>query len=62
MIGRVALANALDIGVGYAPHKFLVFYLRVSRRVSLTDESLAVLQRAFAGEHSASKALHISET
>jgi alkanesulfonate monooxygenase SsuD/methylene tetrahydromethanopterin reductase-like flavin-dependent oxidoreductase (luciferase family) len=39
--GRVEVG----IGMGYAPHEFRGFGLPVSRRVSLTDEGLAVLRR-----------------
>ena len=44
--GRVELG----VGMGYAPHEFKGFGLPVSRRVSLTDEGLEVLTRAFTGE------------
>ncbi|HEY0183669.1 MAG TPA: LLM class flavin-dependent oxidoreductase [Rhodopila sp.] len=44
--GRVELG----VGMGYAPHEFRGFGLPVSRRVSLTDEGLEVLTRAFTGE------------
>jgi len=44
--GRVEVG----IGMGYAPHEFRGFGLPISRRVSLTDEGLAVLRRAFAGD------------
>ena len=44
--GRVELG----VGMGYAPHEFKGFGLPVARRVSLTDEGLAVLRRAFTGE------------
>ncbi|HEY1931643.1 MAG TPA: LLM class flavin-dependent oxidoreductase [Acetobacteraceae bacterium] len=40
----------LGVGMGYAPHEFRGFGLPVSRRVSLTDEGIAVLQHCFAGE------------
>jgi alkanesulfonate monooxygenase SsuD/methylene tetrahydromethanopterin reductase-like flavin-dependent oxidoreductase (luciferase family) len=44
--GRVEIG----VGMGYAPHEFRGFGLPVSRRVSLTDEALEVLRRAFTGE------------
>ena len=44
--GRVEIG----VGMGYAPHEFRGFGLPVSRRVSLTDEGLAVLRLAFAGD------------
>ncbi|MFO1062136.1 MAG: LLM class flavin-dependent oxidoreductase [Dongiaceae bacterium] len=44
--GRVEIG----VGMGYAPHEFKGFGLPVSRRVSLTDEGLEVLRRAFTGE------------
>ncbi len=44
--GRVEIG----VGMGYAPHEFRGFGLPVSRRVSLTDEGLEVLRRAFSGE------------
>ena len=44
--GRVELG----LGMGYAPHEFRGFGLPVSRRVSLMDEGIEVLQRCFAGE------------
>ena len=44
--GRVEVG----IGMGYAPHEFRGFGLPSSRCVSLTDEGLAVLRRAFAGD------------
>ena len=44
--GRVEIG----VGMGYAPHEFRGFGLPVPRRVSLTDEGLAVLRRAFTGE------------
>ena len=44
--GRVEIG----VGMGYAPHEFRGFGLPVSRRVSLTDEGIEVLQRAFTGE------------
>jgi alkanesulfonate monooxygenase SsuD/methylene tetrahydromethanopterin reductase-like flavin-dependent oxidoreductase (luciferase family) len=36
--------------MGYAPHEFRGFGFPVSRRLSLTDEGLEVLTRAFTGE------------
>jgi alkanesulfonate monooxygenase SsuD/methylene tetrahydromethanopterin reductase-like flavin-dependent oxidoreductase (luciferase family) len=44
--GRVEIG----VGMGYAPHEFRGFGLPVSRRLSLTDEGLAVLRHAFTGE------------
>jgi len=44
--GRVEVG----IGMGYAPHEFRGFGLPRSRRVSLTDEGIEVLQRCFTGE------------
>jgi alkanesulfonate monooxygenase SsuD/methylene tetrahydromethanopterin reductase-like flavin-dependent oxidoreductase (luciferase family) len=44
--GRVEIG----VGMGYAPHEFKGFGFPVSRRVSLTDEGLEVLTRAFTGE------------
>ena len=44
--GRVEIG----VGMGYAPHEFRGFGLPVSRRVSLTDEGIAVLRLAFTGE------------
>src|SRR5258708_12463792 len=44
--GRVEVG----VGMGYAPHEFRGFGLPVSRRVSLTDEGIEVLLRAFTGE------------
>ena len=44
--GRVEVG----VGMGYAPHEFRGFGLPVARRVSLTDEGIAVLRRAFTGE------------
>jgi len=44
--GRVEIG----VGMGYAPHEFRGFGLPVSRRLSLTDEGLAVLRLAFTGE------------
>ena len=40
----------LGVGMGYAPHEFRGFGLPVSRRVSLTDEGIAVLKHCFTGE------------
>jgi alkanesulfonate monooxygenase SsuD/methylene tetrahydromethanopterin reductase-like flavin-dependent oxidoreductase (luciferase family) len=44
--GRVELG----LGMGYAPHEFRGFGIPVSRRVSLMNEGIEVLQRCFAGE------------
>lgn len=44
--GRVELG----VGMGYAPHEFRGFGIPVSRRVSLMDEGIEVLQRCFSGE------------
>lgn len=44
--GRVEVG----LGMGYAPHEFRGFGLPVSRRVSLTDEGIAVLKQCFTGE------------
>ncbi|MEM7096681.1 MAG: LLM class flavin-dependent oxidoreductase [Pseudomonadota bacterium] len=44
--GRVEVG----LGMGYAPHEFAGFGIPVSRRVSLMDEGLDVLHRAFTGE------------
>jgi len=44
--GRVELG----LGMGYAPHEFRGFGVPVSRRVSLMDEGIEVLQRCFRGE------------
>jgi len=44
--GRVEVG----LGMGYAPHEFRGFGLPVSRRVSLMDEGIEVLQRCFSGE------------
>jgi alkanesulfonate monooxygenase SsuD/methylene tetrahydromethanopterin reductase-like flavin-dependent oxidoreductase (luciferase family) len=44
--GRVEVG----IGMGYAPHEFRGFGLPVSRRVSLMNEGIEVLQRCFGGE------------
>jgi alkanesulfonate monooxygenase SsuD/methylene tetrahydromethanopterin reductase-like flavin-dependent oxidoreductase (luciferase family) len=44
--GRVEIG----VGMGYAPHEFKGFGFPVARRVSLTDEGLEVLTRAFTGE------------
>jgi alkanesulfonate monooxygenase SsuD/methylene tetrahydromethanopterin reductase-like flavin-dependent oxidoreductase (luciferase family) len=40
----------LGIGMGYAPHEFAAFGVPRSARASLTEEGIAVLQRAFTGE------------
>ena len=40
----------LGLGMGYAPHEFRGFRLPVSRRVSLMNEGIEVLQRCFTGE------------
>jgi alkanesulfonate monooxygenase SsuD/methylene tetrahydromethanopterin reductase-like flavin-dependent oxidoreductase (luciferase family) len=39
----------VGVGMGYAPHEFTGFGIPRSRRVSLTEEGVEVLQRAFAG-------------
>ncbi len=44
--GRVELG----LGMGYAPHEFRGFGIPLSRRVSLMDEGIEVLQRCFSGE------------
>ncbi|MFU8816005.1 MAG: LLM class flavin-dependent oxidoreductase [Pseudomonadales bacterium] len=44
--GRVEVG----LGMGYAPHEFRGFGIPVSRRVSLMDEGIEVLQRCFSGE------------
>ena len=44
--GRVEIG----VGMGYAPHEFRGFGMPVARRVSLTDEGIEVLKRAFTGE------------
>ena len=44
--GRVEVG----LGMGYAPHEFRGFGLPVSRRVSLMNEGIEVLQRCFSGE------------
>ncbi|MDA1073699.1 MAG: LLM class flavin-dependent oxidoreductase [Proteobacteria bacterium] len=44
--GRVEVG----LGMGYAPHEFRGFGFPVSRRVSLMDEGIEVLQRCFTGE------------
>lgn len=44
--GRVELG----LGMGYAPHEFRGFGLPVSRRVSLMDEAIEILQLCFQGE------------
>jgi len=43
--GRVEVG----LGMGYAPHEFRGFGIPLSRRVSLMDEGIEVLQRCFAG-------------
>ena len=43
--GRVELG----LGMGYAPHEFAGFGIPVSRRVSLMDEGIEVLQQCFSG-------------
>ena len=40
----------LGVGMGYAAHEFQGFDIPVSRRVSLTEEALQVLQLAWSGE------------
>ena len=40
----------LGVGMGYAPHEFRGFGLPVSRRVSLMNEGIEVLQKCFSGE------------
>jgi alkanesulfonate monooxygenase SsuD/methylene tetrahydromethanopterin reductase-like flavin-dependent oxidoreductase (luciferase family) len=40
----------VGIGMGYAPHEFRGFGLPASRRVSLMNEGIEVLQRCFTGE------------
>ena len=40
----------LGVGMGYATHEFQGFDIPISRRVSLTEESLQVLQLAWSGE------------
>jgi alkanesulfonate monooxygenase SsuD/methylene tetrahydromethanopterin reductase-like flavin-dependent oxidoreductase (luciferase family) len=40
----------VGVGMGYAPHEFRGFGFPVSRRVSLMDEGIEVLQRCFSGE------------
>lgn len=40
----------VGVGMGYAPHEFRGFGIPVSRRVSLMDEGIEVLQRCFTGE------------
>ena len=47
--GRVEIG----VGMGYAPHEFRGFGLPVSRRLSLTDEGLAVLRPALPARRSA---------
>lgn len=44
--GRVEIG----LGMGYAPHEFRGFGLPVSRRVSLMNETIEVLQHCFTGE------------
>jgi alkanesulfonate monooxygenase SsuD/methylene tetrahydromethanopterin reductase-like flavin-dependent oxidoreductase (luciferase family) len=44
--GRVELG----LGMGYAPHEFRGFGVPVSRRVSLMNEGIEILQRCFSGE------------
>ncbi len=44
--GRVELG----VGMGYAPHEFKGFGIPTSRRVSLMDEGIEILQRCFTGE------------
>ena len=44
--GRVEVG----VGMGYAPHEFRGFGFPVSRRVSLMNEGIEVLQRCFTGE------------
>lgn len=44
--GRVELG----LGMGYAPHEFRGFGFPVSRRVSLMNESIEILQHCFSGE------------
>ena len=40
----------LGVGMGYAAHEFRGFDIPISRRVSLTEEALEVLQLAWSGE------------
>lgn len=40
----------LGVGLGYAPHEFRAFGFPVSRRVSLTEECVDILQLAWSGE------------
>lgn len=40
----------VGVGMGYAPHEFRGFGFPVSRRKSLMDEGIEVLQRCFTGE------------
>jgi alkanesulfonate monooxygenase SsuD/methylene tetrahydromethanopterin reductase-like flavin-dependent oxidoreductase (luciferase family) len=40
----------LGVGLGYAPHEFAAFGIPRSRRVSLTEECVDVLQKAWSGE------------
>lgn len=44
--GRVEIG----LGMGYAPHEFRGFGIPVSRRVSLMNESIEILQHCFTGE------------
>jgi alkanesulfonate monooxygenase SsuD/methylene tetrahydromethanopterin reductase-like flavin-dependent oxidoreductase (luciferase family) len=44
--GRVEVG----VGLGYAPHEFRGFGMRVAERVSRADEGLEVLRRCFSGE------------
>jgi alkanesulfonate monooxygenase SsuD/methylene tetrahydromethanopterin reductase-like flavin-dependent oxidoreductase (luciferase family) len=44
--GRVEIG----LGMGYAPHEFRGFGFPVSRRVSLMNEGIEILQRCFTGE------------
>lgn len=44
--GRVEIG----VGMGYAPHEFRGFGFPVSRRVSLMNEGIEVLQKCFSGE------------
>ncbi len=40
----------IGLGMGYAPHEFRGFGVPISRRVSLMNEGIEVLQRCFSGE------------
>ena len=40
----------LGVGMGYAPHEFRAFGIARSRRVSLTEEGVEILRRAWGGE------------